>query len=426
MPSYQATIDYLYQRLPVFQRVGAAALKPDLKNTLALCKVLGNPQHRFPSVHIAGTNGKGSSSHMLAAILQAQGYRTGLYTSPHLKAFTERIKIDGQEIPEQRVIEFTQRIKPTIERVNPSFFEVTVAMAFDYFAREQVDIAVIETGMGGRLDSTNILQPLLSLITNIGWDHMDLLGDTLPKIAAEKAGIIKPKTPVVVSEYQPEVAEVFKNTAQKHEAALYFAADHIAIIPAEEASQCIHVLKDEQLWFRYLCPALKGAHQVRNLVGVLAAIDHLPISLEKEAIRKGIEQTNPITGFKGRYQQLSDQPKVIADIAHNADGVEILLETIQQERYQKLHLIMGTVKDKDHNKILTLLPKNAHYYFTQAQLPRSLKAEALAQKAAAFQLKGDAFSHVEAALARARAQASPQDLILIFGSNFVVAELEGL
>ncbi len=418
-PDYPATLKYLYEVLPIFQRVGAVAYKADLTNTLLLCEAIGNPQHQFKSVHVAGTNGKGSSSHMMAAILQSAGYKTGLYTSPHLKEFTERIRIDGKEIDQASVVDFVHRIRPAIEKIQPSFFEITVAMAFDYFAKEQVDIAVIEVGLGGRLDSTNVITPLVSLITNISYDHKDLLGDTLPAIAAEKAGIIKPQVPVVVSEYQQEVAAVFTDKAQKENTTVEMASARFRL---EEKK----VYDGNAVRFTDLTPELKGGYQAKNILGVILTIEKLKqrgFTITDAHIRKGIEQVTTLTGLKGRWQKLGEHPLMMCDTGHNEAGVAEVIKQIQTLSFDQLHMVIGMVKDKDITSVLQLLPKNAVYYFCQAKIPRAMEAVELSQRAAAAGLKGEVIADVNEAIAKAKASAKANDLIFIGGSTFVVAEI---
>jgi dihydrofolate synthase/folylpolyglutamate synthase len=314
---YQKTLTYLYQNLPIFQRVGSSAYKADLTNTLALCAVLGNPHKKFKSIHVAGTNGKGSTSHMLASVLQSAGYKTGLYTSPHLKDFTERIKINGQEITHSHVIDFVNRIKPHIEVIQPSFFEITVAMAFDYYASQQIDVAVIEVGLGGRLDSTNVITPVLSVITNISFDHKDILGDTLEKIASEKAGIIKDEVPVVISQWQPETSKVFIDKTLKHNATLTFASDEFEVTQSDSSFE---VTKNGSLYISKLLLPLKGNYQTKNLAGVLKSVEILNqkgFNITAEQLREGLEKTVIQTGLKGRWQQLGTKPLIICDTGHN-------------------------------------------------------------------------------------------------------------
>ena len=421
-PDYPATIKYLYDVLPMYQRIGALAYKPDLTNTIRLCEVLGNPHHKFKSVHVAGTNGKGSSSHMIAAILQRAGYKTALYTSPHLKNFTERIRIDGKEISQAFVVDFVRRIKPAIEEIQPSFFEITVAMAFDFFANEKVDIAVIEVGLGGRLDSTNVITPLVSLITNISFDHKDILGDTLQKIAAEKAGIIKMGIPVVISEYQDEVASVFATKAQEKSAPIDIASKRFYFDGK-------HAFDGNAIRFPDLNPELKGGYQTKNIPGVLLTIENLKKSgfvITDEHIRDGISQAASLTGLKGRWQKLSDHPLIICDTAHNEAGISEVMKQISMLSLRKLHIVIGMVKDKDILNVLKLLPIDAYYYFCQAKIPRAMEAATLFEKASVLGLKGEIIADVNEAIIKAKSQAQPDDLIFIGGSTFVVAEIEAL
>lgn len=421
-PDYPATLRYLYEVLPVFQRVGAVAYKADLTNTLLLCEELGNPQHKFKSVHIAGTNGKGSSSHMIAAILQSAGYKTGLYTSPHLKDFTERIRINGKEIDQASVVDFVHRMKPAIEKIEPSFFEITVAMAFDYFAKEQVDIAVIEVGLGGRLDSTNVIIPLVSLITNISYDHKDLLGNTLQAIAAEKAGIIKPHVPAVVSEYQREVMSVFTDKAQKENTTVEVASLRFRL---EEKN----IYEGDAIRFAEVNPELKGGYQTKNIPGVLLTIEKLQqrgFVISDDPIRQGIEHVSTLTGLKGRWQKLGEHPLVICDTGHNEAGIREVVKQINTLSFNQLHMVVGMVKDKDISSVLQLLPQNALYYFCQAKIPRAMEAAELSQRAAKAGLKGEVIADVNEAIAKAKEAAKADDLIFIGGSTFVVAEIEGL
>ena len=425
MDSYQQTLDYLYQSLPMFQRVGAVAYKKDLVNTLTLCKTLGNPHTKFKSIHIAGTNGKGSSSHMLAAILQSAGYKTGLYTSPHLKNFTERIKVNGHEITRQFVVDFVNRIQSDLEKTSPSFFETTVAMAFDYFANEKVEVAVIEVGLGGRLDSTNVITPEISLITNISWDHADLLGDTLPKIAAEKAGIIKPGVPVVISERQPPVQSVFENKANEMHSAITFASNHYDIASLGQGRFSVQHQNNRM----EVELELKGSYQQKNLAGVLAVTDEirkLGFEISEQNITEGLKKTVTLTGLKGRWQKLGENPWVVCDTGHNEAGIREVLNQIAQQKFNQLHIVWGMVIDKDPGRILKLLPANARYYFCEAKIPRALPADMLKEKAAGYGLVGESVQDVNEAIARARQRASSKDLIFIGGSTFVVAEIENL
>jgi dihydrofolate synthase/folylpolyglutamate synthase len=353
MSTYQATLDYLYAKLPMYNRIGAAAIKNNLDNTLSICSYLGNPEKKFPTIHIAGTNGKGSSSHMLASIFQAAGFKTGLYTSPHLYDFRERIKVNGQMCPETFVTSFTNKVKPIIEEIEPSFFEITVGMAFDYFAQENCDIAIIETGLGGRLDSTNVIQPILSLITNIGWDHMALLGNTLPAIASEKAGIIKPNTPVVISEVIDETKPVFEKFASDKKAPIYFAEDFIEFKSftnhwtyAQFDYDTISVNCD-----------LPGRYQYKNIRGVLQCVHLLRAigwNLQEEIVLKAFQQIKLTTGLMGRWECLQESPKLFLDVAHNEHGMHALLDQLATLSFNHLHIITGMVKDKDVDAVLGL------------------------------------------------------------------------
>ena len=423
--TYTETLNYLYANLPMFQRVGAVAYKEDLINTVQLCEALGNPHLKFKSIHIAGTNGKGSSSHMLAAILQTAGYKTGLYTSPHLKEFTERIRINGKEISQEFVINFVERITPAIKRIQPSFFEITVAMAYDYFANERVDIAVIETGLGGRLDSTNVIAPLISLITNISWDHKDILGDTLQKIAFEKAGIIKQGVPVVISERQAEVRKVFESKAQECKSNLLFASELYQVNRIADGSY--EVMKNHQT-FKYELDLL-GIYQAKNIKGVLAVADELQkqgFRISSNHITEGLRNTTTLTGLKGRWQKLGENPLMICDTGHNEAGIKEILSQIKEIKFDKLHWVLGMVKDKDVSTILQLLPKDARYYFCQASIPRAMPASELQIIAEAAGLQGVIINDVNMAINEARTNSASSDLILIGGSTFVVAEIENL
>jgi dihydrofolate synthase/folylpolyglutamate synthase len=426
--SYAEVLEYLYANLPMFHRIGAAALKPDLTNTLALCAALGNPQERFKTIHVAGTNGKGSTSHTLAAVLQTAGYKTGLFTSPHLKSFTERIRVSGQPVEEAFVVDFVNRIRTTADTIEPSFFEVTVAMAFDYFAQQQVDIAVIEVGLGGRLDSTNIITPVLSVITNIGWDHQDILGDTLPKIAAEKAGIIKSDVPVMISQHQPETDEVFLAKAKHESAPLVFASDRYSV-RVHDASTALDIYRDGVRLFERLTLDLQGIYQQKNILGVLAAVEELQRQgwvITSEHIRQGMAHVMSLTGLKGRWQILGQHPLIVCDTGHNADGIAEVVRQIRLQQYKRLWMVFGVVKDKDIHHVLQLLPKEANYYFCQASVPRALDAEVLATQARAEGLQGEVVRDVNEALAQAIAHAGPDDMIFVGGSTFVVADLAGI
>jgi dihydrofolate synthase / folylpolyglutamate synthase len=423
--SYQETLDYLYQNLPIFQRVGAAAYKADLTNTIALCQALGNPQNKFKSIHVAGTNGKGSSSHMLAAILQTAGYKTGLYTSPHLKEFTERIKINGQEVGQDFVIDFVNRIKPEIERIKPSFFEITVAMAFDYFAQQKVDVAVIEVGLGGRLDSTNVITPIVSLITNISWDHKDLLGDTLPKIAFEKAGIIKNNAPIIISERQSEVQDVFITKAKETQSKILFADDEWKVKKSSNGKFFVNHFNSQ---FEYELD-LKGLYQQKNLAGVLATVNLLrqnDFSISDIQLKKALSEAASITGLKGRWQKLGERPLMICDTGHNEGTVKKLVYQILSQKFDRLFIVWGSVNDKDISMILSLLPKRAYYFFCQAKIPRALPALELQEQAKKFGLDGISVEDVNDAIAMAKKLSTTDDFIFIGGSTFVVAEIDNL
>ena len=435
--SYQDTIDYLYSRLPLFSRIGPAAIKADLHNTIAICDFLGNPQNKFKTIHVAGTNGKGSTSHMLASILQEAGYKTGLYTSPHLYDFRERIKVNGIMCSEKFVTSFTNKMKPLIEKVAPSFFEITVGMAFEYFAQENVDIAIIETGLGGRLDSTNVINPILSIITNIGMDHMALLGNTLPEIASEKAGIIKAATPIVISEVIPETKNIFEQKASSLDAPIYFAQDFIQFKSFQnnwqtslfEFNQPLIHLLDAPLFpksFTVECD-LPGKYQYKNLKGVLVAMQILTTmgwQLSASKILKGLLHVGKNTGLMGRWECIQTNPRIILDVAHNEHGIKALLEQLESIHYAQLHIVTGMVKDKDVNAVLNLLPKKAKYYFTQSHIPRALPVSELASKGNTFNLSGSQFENVNIALQAANENATSNDLILVIGSVFLVAEVD--
>lgn len=424
--NYQETLDYLFSQLPMFQRVGKIAYKADLSNTLQLDEYFNYPHKHFKSIHIAGTNGKGSTSHMLASILQSSGYKVGLYTSPHLKDFRERIRINGVMIPEIDVINFVAKHKTLFEEVNPSFFEMTVALAFDYFARENVDIAVVEVGLGGRLDSTNIITPLLSVITNIGFDHTDLLGDTLPKIATEKAGIIKHGVPVVVSQLQPEVSQVFTDKAQETKSELIFAEQQyrVAKINYSDAFQSITVNYQgvASTWDL----DLMGSYQKFNLAGVLASVDilnRIGLSISRDNVAAGLKSVQKSTGLMGRWQKLKDSPRVFCDTGHNVDGIMQVMEQINRIPHKSLHMVIGMVGDKNIDGMLALLPNDAIYYFTKASIPRALDQNELQHRAHNYGLKGNTYSTIGEALTSAIDGAKSDDLIFVGGSTFVVAEV---
>jgi dihydrofolate synthase/folylpolyglutamate synthase len=426
--TYAQTLDYLITRLPMFSRIGAAAYKEDLTNTIALCAFLDNPHHKFKSIHVAGTNGKGSVSHMLASILQAAGYKTGLHTSPHLRDFRERIRINGQMVPEEFVVDFTSKIKPAIDQIDPSFFEISVAMAFDYFAQENVDIAIIETGLGGRLDSTNVVMPELSVITNIGWDHMNLLGDTLKKIAGEKAGIIKQDIPVVVGEVIAETQDVFINTARSRNAPLSIASQKFSAMDWKWKDHLLQVeVAEQHRTDRQVYQLdLPGLYQTKNLLTVLDACAVLKSkgwNITGEIIHTALRQVKRTTGLHGRWETIHQHPTVVLDVAHNEAGVKQLTAQLELLDYHALHIVIGMVKDKAIDKVLALLPASAHYYFTQASIPRALNAAELQAQATAAGLKGKSFADVNTALKEAMETAKENDLVLVCGSVFLVAEV---
>ncbi len=427
--TYQQTLDYLFAKLPMFTKIGAAAFKKDLTNTIALCEALGNPHKKFKTIHIAGTNGKGSTSHMLAAVLQTAGYKTGLYTSPHLHDFRERIKIDGKLCEEAFVIDFTQRIQPLIEQLEPSFFEITVAMAFDYFVQQNVDIAVIEVGLGGRLDSTNIIIPELSIITNIGYDHMNMLGNTLEEIAGEKAGIIKQNIPVIIGEALPETRKVFEGKAASVNALITFAQEkrYVAEFKNEHHQLVVDVANhasDERN--KYLLD-ITGIYQTKNLLTVLEAAQQLHLqgwNTPVSVIQKALAQVKKLTGLHGRWELIHQHPNIITDVGHNEDGIKQIVEQLELTDYKHLHIVIGMAKDKAIDNVLQLLPRNAAYYFTKAQIPRALHEDELMEKAAAYKLEGKSFATVNEALQSAVDHAKKEDLILVCGSVFVVGEVD--
>lgn len=416
----------------MFSRQGKAAIKPGLDNTIRLCESLGNPQHKFKSIHIAGTNGKGSSSHMLAAIFQQAGYKTGLYTSPHLRDFRERIRINGEMISETEVTDFVSSQSELIKTLEPSFFEVTVAMAFHFFATNKVDIAIIEVGLGGRLDSTNVIHPELSLITNIGFDHMNILGGTLTQIAGEKAGIIKQNTPVIISQKQSEIESVFKNKAAEMNSKITFSNDEWEIYKNPENSDKTEYLKleikqkNKVFGFNTLELDLTGTYQLKNLSGVLSAVKELrnaKYMLNDDAIKTALKNVKSLTGLMGRWQTLEKHPLIICDTGHNEDGIREVLSNISLTSYRNLHMVIGMVKDKEIEKILQLLPKNATYYFCQPDIARAKPSIELRDEALQYHLTGNSYNKVSEALEAAKANAHDEDLIFIGGSTFVVAEV---
>jgi dihydrofolate synthase / folylpolyglutamate synthase len=431
MRSYPEVLDFLYSQLPMFQRTGPAAYKDNLDNTIRLDEMFGHPHLSFKTIHVAGTNGKGSVSHMLASILQEAGYKTGLYTSPHLKDFRERIRVNGEMISEEAVVEFTEKYleKNEIEMLEPSFFELTVTMAFDYFRAMQMDVAVIEVGLGGRLDSTNIITPEVSVITNISFDHMSLLGNSLPEIAAEKAGIIKYGIPVVIGETSPETSPIFKQFAEKMHASIEFADKNYKTdysMLTLDGKQSLNIRKSEILMYPNLQLDLLGIYQRHNVPTVLQTIDILNEkgwNLFEDTVRSGLANCVRNTGLMGRWQIIGHNPLTICDTGHNPAGIKLVVEQIKHTPWKELHIIIGLVNDKDQDEVLSLLPADAHYYFTKANIPRATQPEELLAKAAKFGLQGNCYQTVQQALSAAKDKADENDLIFIGGSTFVVAEV---
>lgn len=426
--NYRQTLDFLYSKLPMFTRVGAVAIKKDLHHIIAMCDALGNPQHQFKSIHIAGTNGKGSTSHMLAAILQQAGYKTGLYTSPHLKDFRERIRINGKMVPKSFVSQFVRSQQKLIQEIEPSFFEVTVAMAFEYFAKQQVDIAIIEVGLGGRLDSTNIITPELSVITNISLDHTQILGHTIAQIAFEKAGIIKTNIPVVIGEKQAETTLVFEEKAKTMSAPIYYAesALHVQGIKRTNAKLVLDIYKDNTCILSKLTLDLTGTYQLKNIVTVIETVLILRekgYSISDKAIYQALRKVKKLTGLQGRWQILSKNPLVICDTGHNIAGISEVLLNIKATAHQNLHIVMGMVNDKDISGVLKLLPKEATYYFCKPDMERGLSADELAAKAKQYGLIGQTYERIAKAFDAAKKNYRTGDLIFIGGSTFVVAEV---
>ena len=426
--NYQETLDWMFNKLPMYQRIGGAAYKADLNNTIQLLDYLGQPHKNFKSVHVAGTNGKGSTSHMLASIFQEAGYKTGLYTSPHLRDFRERIRINGEMIPQENVVDFISQHQTFFAGLGLSFFEMTVGMAFDYFAKEQVDIAIVEVGMGGRLDSTNLITPELSVITNIGLDHVQFLGDTLEKIAGEKAGIIKDGVPVVIGETQPETHAVFEAKAAECHSPIYFAdqlfdCDKIHI--ESNRKQEFDLWKNNKLYLEACEIPLMGLYQKKNLTTVICAIDLLRerFSLTDDAIRDGLANVIRNTHLMGRWQILNDDPLTIADTGHNVDGIKEVVSQLAEMTFNKLHFVIGMVNDKDIDHVLQLLPHHCEYYFCKADIPRGLDANILAQKAFELGLNGKVYDSVRDAYQSAVNAAYFDDVIFVGGSNFIVAEV---
>lgn len=424
---YKETIEYLYTQLPMFSKIGERAIKKTLDNTIKLCAYLDNPQLKFKSIHIAGTNGKGSTAHALSSIFQEQGFKTGLYTSPHILDFRERIKINGKMCNKQFITKITHKLQPIIQEIQPSFFEITVAMAFYYFAKQKVDIAIIETGLGGKLDSTNIIQPILSIITNISFDHQNILGNTLAEIAKEKAGIIKHKTPIIIGRKQAEIKNIFENVAKENHADIYFANDIIKIenYNYSNTHTSIQYLYNNKL--HDIKTDLNSVYQYENIKTVLAAIriynKYNTNNIEEKNIKKGLNKVYKNTNLMARWQCLQQQPKTIVDVAHNEDGIKQALEQLKREKYKQLHIIYGAVKDKDISKILKLLPKNAIYYFTQPSIERKLDVDILLNQANNEKLNGKPYKTAKIAWNAAKKNAHKNDLILVIGSFFILDKI---
>ena len=419
----------------MYHRVGVAAYKANLDNTIAICNLLNNPQRQLQCIHIAGTNGKGSVSHMLASIFQAAGYKTGLYTSPHLKDFRERIRVNGKMISKKYISDFVTKYQEDFNRIQPSFFEMTVGLAFQYFFDKRTDIAIIETGLGGRLDSTNVISPVLSVITNIDWDHMNLLGNTLKKIAGEKAGIIKTNTPVVIGESNKATDTVFRNKSKQEKAPIYFASNEFNVEYAEEPGKSsflitnpsilINVKHKKKLIYKNLELDLTGKYQLKNVLTVLQSISLLmnAFNITEKNIRKGLANVQKSTGLAGRWQVIDIDPLIIVDTGHNMAGMKAVMEMINSIEYSKLHFVLGMVNDKEPEKIMSLLPINATYYFCKAAIPRGLDAKILSEEAAKHRLHGSIYKSVGAAFKAAKANSGIKDLIFVGGSNFTVAEV---
>lgn len=427
--NYQETLDYLYSYLPMFQRIGAAAYKEDIYNTVELMKALGNPEKKFKSIHVAGTNGKGSSSHLIASILREKGLKVGLHTSPHLKDFRERIKINNQMCEEDFVVKFVEDNKELIERIKPSFFETAVAMAFTYFAQENVDIAIIEVGMGGRLDSTNVINPLACLITNISFDHTQFLGNSLEAIAQEKAGIIKQNTPVVISQTQKETQNVFSSKANEKNSPICFADSYLSCENVNHSQGLLKmdIYKNGVERIKNLQSSLSGYYQQKNILGVMALIDTLNqyhnFNISDEEIKQGIENLSSNFPIAGRWQTLCNKPLTICDTGHNEDGLKYVIEQIKNTPHEKLRFVLAMVNDKDVNKVLSMLDKDAEYYLSQAKIPRALPVDELAEKAMQAGLSFTKYDTISQALTQAQQDSKENDLVFVGGSTFTVAEV---
>ncbi|WP_372950756.1 bifunctional folylpolyglutamate synthase/dihydrofolate synthase [Mariniphaga sp.] len=428
---YSDTLEFLFSRLPMYQRIGPAAYKDNLDNTVLLDDFYGNPHRNFKTIHVAGTNGKGSVSHMLAAVFQAAGFKTGLYTSPHLKDFRERIRINGEMISTDEVVNWVEnyRINNDLWNIEPSFFELTVAMAFDYFAQKEVEVAVVEVGLGGRLDSTNIITPEVSIITNIGLDHTALLGDSLEKIAIEKAGIIKAGIPVVIGSTQIETKNVFEEVAALKLAPVFFADQEYSVVYGLtdlDGNQVLSVNKNGEKLYPQVKLDLKGMYQQLNLPAVLKTVELLRDmgwEISEEDLLRGLASAKKMTGLMGRWQVLGYNPLLVCDTAHNAEGMKEVVLQINQTPFEKLHIVLGLVRDKDPEKLLGILPSDAEYYFTKADIPRAMEEKELAKVAAEFGLTGSIYSSVSKAFDVARSRAGKNDMVFVGGSTFVVAEI---
>jgi len=426
--TYQEVMDYMYSQLPMFHRIGPSAYKANLDTALYMDDYFGFPHKGYKTIHVAGTNGKGSVSHMLASILQTAGYKTGLFTSPHLQDFRERVKVNGVMISKEEVIDFISQHKPMFDKVNPSFFEMNSALAFYYFAKNKVDVAIIEVGMGGRLDSTNIIMPVLSIITNIGMDHTEFLGETLGKIASEKAGIIKKHVPVVIGEYHPDTLPIFQDFAKRSEADILLADETYQIrhLSVNNNGQSFNVYKGDQNVYENLILDLAGLYQQKNINTALTAVDQLQkigFSITRQQLFDALSSVMDKTGLQGRWQTIGNNPLIICDTGHNTEGIAWVVQQIKTIPFNQLHMVIGFVKDKDISSILTLLPRNGRYYFTNADIPRALKAEELKNLASSFDLHGESYPRVKEALAAAKANALKEDFIFVGGSTFVVAEV---
>lgn len=421
--NYDETLNYLYNQMPEFQRIGHLAYKPGLDNSYKLDAIFERPHTRYKTIHVGGTNGKGSTSHLITSILIQSGYKVGLYTSPHLIDFRERIRVNGEMVSKEYVIEFVEKYRAQFEPVMPSFFELTMEMAFKYFEEQEVDVAVIEVGLGGRLDSTNIISPEMCVITNIGFDHVQFLGNSLEAIAREKAGIIKPHTPVVIGEASDQnIRNVFVNKAGQEEAPIIFAEEEIIDFVSKRDEDGLHFSGGG---FNNIKSQLNGLAQEKNARTVITAIKELTkigYSITDDAVYTGFENVVMLTGLMGRWQQLSDKPRIICDTGHNSHGIKYIVEQLRNEQYDNLHIVFGMVNDKDVSSVLELVPKDAKYYFTRASIERALTPEEIAKKALVYGLRGDTYDNIKQAIDAAKQNADENDLIFIGGSSFIVAD----